>query len=724
MAESPARTLADHLRGWSAEELTRLLTSRPDLAANPTPTDSAQLAARAATRSSVAMALDGLDQREIGVLEAVANGQPSAAHTERLDDVLASLAQRLLIWHDGRSWRALNAVADVLALPPGPEDPRPLIDELDARETAILRHLEESDADGTVEALPARLTLDTARTPTERLVAMDLLAIAGTRRVRLPWSVRVALREGRSTRESLDEAPTIATRSVDATLVDRMAAGAAFEFVRRTEVLLDRWGSQPPVVLRSGGLGVRDLRAAAVLLHVEPDEAVLVIETAAAAGLVAAGITDDLDSAWLPTDAFDSWLDDDVAERWTRLARAWLAADRDLGRVTGATAGERVNALADGIERGWLAPVRRTALAELAALPPGEALAGTTGVPSLLARMTWQRPRRARWYDDAVRPQLDQAAVIGVTGRDALSTHGRALLAGDDPTATLADLLPAPVDHVLLQADLTAIAPGPLERDLARRLALVADVDSRGGATVYRFDTGSVRRAFDAGCSTAEVHDFVAATSRTPVPQALTYLIDDVARRFGVLRAGVAESFLRTDDETALTELLHQPEAAPLRLRRIAPTVAISDMPLDLLLPRLRAIGQAPVVEALDGTVHVARPDQHRTRTPRPPVGSGAARAIARTSAVVAAVQAGDRAAASRPPRLSESSPAEVITLLRASAETGASVTIRYVGNDGTVAERLVRPLRVEGGRLTAYDDRSDGEREFAVHRITAVARA
>ena len=194
------------------------------------------------------------------------------------------------------------------------------------------------------------------------------------------------------------------------------------------------------------------------------------------------------------------------------------------------------------------------------------------------------------------------------------------------PSEALETLLPEPVDHVLLQADLTAIAPGPLEQELARKLSLVADVESRGGATVYRFAASSVRRAFDAGWSAAEVHDFVSSTSRTPVPQSLTYLVDDVSRRFGTLRAGHAESFLRSDDETALTELVHAPGAESLRLRRIAPTVVVSDVPLGTLLPRIRELGLAPVVEAVDGTVRVARPDVFRARSSRrrTPAGAGA----------------------------------------------------------------------------------------------------
>jgi len=137
----------------------------------------------------------------------------------------------------------------------------------------------------------------------------------------------------------------------------------------------------------------------------------------------------------------------------------------------------------------------------------------------------------------------------------------------------------------------------------------------------------------------------------------------------------------------------------------------------------LRELGLGPVLEAPDGTVRVARPDVFRARVRR----SGGtarrtARAGARTAAVVAAIRAGDRAGASRPSQASVSTPADVVALLRGAVESGATVLLGYVGSDGTVTERLVRPLRVDGGRLTAHDERHDEEREFALHRITAAA--
>ena len=64
-----------------------------------------------------------------------------------------------------------------------------------------------------------------------------------------------------------------------------------------------------------------------------------------------------------------------------------------------------------------------------------------------------------------------------------------------------------------------------------------------------------------------------------------------------------------------------------------------------------------------------------------------------------------------------------MIAMLRQAAEAGEQLVIGYVGNDGTVAERMVTPERVEGGQVTAYDERSDSQRTFALHRITAVSR-
>ncbi|NGN93431.1 hypothetical protein G5C66_11850, partial [Nocardioides sp. KC13] len=304
--------------------------------------------------------------------------------------------------------------------------------------------------------------------------------------------------------------------------------------------------------------------------------------------------------------------------------------------------------------------------------------------------------------------------------------YGRGLVAGEDPVPVLAELLPEPVGHVLLQGDLTAVAPGPLEPALARTLAVVATVESHGGATVYRFTKESVRRAMDRGWTATEIHAFLTAASRTPVPQALTYLVDDTARTFGTVRVGFAAAYLRSDDEAALAELLAHPAAESLGLRRLAPTVVVSTVALDSLLPRLRELGLAPVVEAPDGSVHVARPDARRakTRNAQRPAGAQEAHLAARAAAVATRIKAGDETAASRPapPAPASAEPASTMAVLHEAIDAKEQVVISYVDGRGVAAEARVEPLGLDGGSLTARVE--DDVRSFALSRVRGVRPA
>ena len=94
---------------------------------------------------------------------------------------------------------------------------------------------------------------------------------------------------------------------------------------------------------------------------------------------------------------------------------------------------------------------------------------------------------------------------------------------------------------------------------------------------MYRVTPQSIRRALDAGVSTAELHELFTVHSVTGVPQALTYLIDDVGRRYGVLRLGKASTYLRSDDPALIDQAVAEASTLGITLRKLAPTVAISD---------------------------------------------------------------------------------------------------------------------------------------------------
>jgi Helicase conserved C-terminal domain len=739
-ARAGHRSLADQLRSWPDERLVSLLRERLDLS-TPAPADSAQLASRAATRSSLNRALDLLTRLELSVLDALvalsATGPCTDAELVHILDAdraaVESACRRLLdlalVWENEAGLRPLTGVPDALGSMSGlhpmsgrtPEQAAALIAELSPAARALLDHVEAGSGEADPGTARHQIAPGDAATPAEELLSRRMLVPGRPGLVRLPGEVQIALRGGHTTRERIDVPPPVTTSERSADQVDRAAAGAAFDVVRRVELLVDHWGAAPPVALRTGAVAVRDLKAAADVVQLDEQATAFLVELAAAAGLVATWPDVEGNPAWTPTDAFDTWCDEPAAERWRRLATAWLATERLPSLVaTRDDAGRVRNALDPELTSRIAPETRAMALTALAEMPAGEVMATGTGPASVVARVSWQRPRRPPSRADQVVAALDEAANVGLVALGGLASYARNLLAGDDPARLLTPLLPDEVDHVLIQADLTAVAPGPLTRERARDLHLLADVESRGQATVYRFTASSVRRAFDAGWAAHEVHAFLAEVSRTPVPQPLTYLVDDAARTFGTVRVGHAEAFLRADDETALAEVLHHPRAASLGLRRIAPTVLVSTTPLDVLLPRLRELGVSPLVESIDGTVHVARPDRLRAR-PRTTRRTEEARLEARIAQVVTAIRSGDRVARTRSPASPELTPIGSLAALREAVEAGRTVLIGYVDNQGASTERIVDPVRVDGGWLTARDHRADDVRQFAVHRIRTV---
>jgi predicted DNA-binding transcriptional regulator YafY len=68
--------------------------------------------------------------------------------------------------------------------------------------------------------------------------------------------------------------------------------------------------------------------------------------------------------------------------------------------------------------------------------------------------------------------------------------------------------------------------------------------------------------------------------------------------------------------------------------------------------------------------------------------------------------------------------PTRLVEQLRAAVEDGQPVWLAYLDETGTVSERVVDPLAVDSGRLTAFDHRSARTRSFALHRISRVAAA
>jgi hypothetical protein len=507
--------------------------------------------------------------------------------------------------------------------------------------------------------------------------------------------------------------------------LDRLGTTAVLEIVRLIDSLADNWTAHPPAQLRSGGVGVRDLRRTARDLGVDESVAALVVEVAAAAGLLNA--THSLEPVYLPTDDYDTWRRHATAERWADLALAWLGMTRQPGLV--GQRGERdrlIAPLSPDAERGTVPALRSRVLDALTDLAPGDAPADPDQV---LHRLAWREPRRAGAQRPAMAAILAEADLLGITAAGGLTGYSRTLLDGNRTVAeqVLTNALPEPVDHFLVQPDLTVVVPGPPTPDLAAELALAADLESTGGASVYRVTESSIRRALDAGRSGTDIAAMIAQRSRTPVPQSLAYLIDDLARRHGTLRSGPAAAYLRCEDEALLARVLSDRSLSSLQLRRIAPTVVISSAPVARLLDELREAGYAPAAESPDGEVVALGVDLPRAPARRP-VRPVRARTdpSGNVGELVKRVRSGDALTeiSRRVPPLAQQVPgvtsAATMGLLREAIREGRQVLLGVAEADGTAARHTILPISMAGGFVRGQQRGRPGLASFPLHRITA----
>ncbi|MCD2263021.1 helicase-associated domain-containing protein [Dietzia aurantiaca] len=528
---------------------------------------------------------------------------------------------------------------------------------------------------------------------------------------------------------------------------DASGGVAALDLLHRCDSVLAALSTIPLTTLKAGGVGVRELRRVARAAQLEESELPLLLEVLAAAGLIAVGDTEvgDIayDSVWAPTETADIWSAREPARRWAELVLAWWSMPRAPWRVGAELeGGGTVPALGDPVGPPPAAE-RARVLGALARLDPA-AEPGDTLLPEVVR---WFSPV---WFSRAggspVTETVSEARRLGLVVVTTATSAARMLVDGSPAAATagapgtaptveelepvLAAALPHPVSEVIVQADLTILAPGPLVPELAAEFALLADVESAGAATTYRVTESSLRRALDAGRTASGVHDLLARTSVTPVPQSLDYLVEDVARRHGRLRVGTALSFVRCDDPSLVAQVLGSPAAEKCALRMVAPTVLISQArPLDLV-EALREDGYAPVVEDTSGAVvALSRPVArvHASSPGRAPRIPARAPGPADLRAAVAAMRSADRVRAARtgaggPGGAGGYTGEAAIARLHEAASTGSAVTVSVVDAQGRSTARLIVPASVGGGRVEGIEPDTAEAVTLPLHRVISVA--
>lgn len=496
------RSLADDLRSRTPGQIRSLLSARPDLL-NPWPTDVSQLARRAADDASVLEAMGALDTRSLRVLEVFAALHEAPADTlsaalgEDVDDVIAGLWERALLW-GGPIFKIVRAAQQAFGpYPCGLSAASHLTP--DAKEVADAA--QNLDADR-LRYLVWEHPVSTAANP--------LTVLRGEQHV-VPREVALVLREGKflppASPPELPE-PAVAP------------ASAVWNTLAGVRYVLTDLDHNPLPFSAAKSVTRRAVQDRAQAMGVPHDDLVVWLELAALAGLVGP-----VDGSVHPTRGASAWLSSAPQDMWVQLIDAWLDSDRILVRCR---ADELGTLTTSGQPR--VAHHRRQILA---CWP-----AARLSAEQAREWVAWQRPRL-----------VEAVALVGDVMAE-LTALG--LLVGGVPVSEIGRprdvVVPGNDNGLIVQPDHTVIAPANVDTPTWQLLYEIARVESWGPVTMHRIELPRLRAAM----STRDPSSIVAAlatASRTPLPQSLEYTVGDAARgtpvqvsRMTVIRAHHADA--------------------------------------------------------------------------------------------------------------------------------------------------------------------------------------
>lgn len=663
--------LADSLRQLTDDELVTLLVSRPELA-DPAPASLGDLASRASAPYSLVGALASLDGVQRQALDALALlGESSSAvdiaalafeppslaiiaaalerarvlglavatqildSGSRLYSLTPAMRRLLTTPFDLRSPLAqllerysvpeLRTIATNLGLEIRPVAKVGLIDDIVTHLSSgpTFTALVDRAPGGALAALISihdhGCVIDIDLRPWSRqhinadiawLLSHALLVPYGQDAAVVSREIAIALRGGSALREFSTDAPRVGVR-VGADLSSRRAGIvelgplAVIDTIRRIGAT---WAQNGTPSLKAGGVPVKEVRTTAKALGFDEHSTARIVEVAGLAGLL---VADPFTERVGPTPAFNEWLAAPPLTRWLTVVRAWQLSTVPVSRVV---VGARSSKTDAPLSPSWYTDIdevwRRVRIVEALASVEEE---GVPNIDDVGKRAYWHGPGRwasvgdAAMYTDELMAEL---AILGLLRDGSLTPLAKAALFGDDDAIADAavPVFPPVVSTFTVQGDGTAIAPAELDGSVSSELALIGELSSSGAATVYRITESSLRRAFDVGRTAADIVVFLNEHARPSVPQALGYLIEDVARRHGMLRIGSAASYVRCDDPALLVQVVRTKKAAKCKLRVVAPTVAVSSLTPVKLIAGLRDAGFLPVQENTDGEVVIREP--------------------------------------------------------------------------------------------------------------------
>lgn len=384
--------------------------------------------------------------------------------------------------------------------------------------------------------------------------------------------------------------------SVPATRAIDEPVGVAFRVVAQAEQMILRLASDAPEGKKSGDRRppVKAIKNAATAAGVEAKLATLVVDAAIEMGVLMAvdlpqrgkGRLTERPVGWvLNPDRYAEWSHLLPEARWLSLVLSWMTVHGDFNPAA------------------WLASIRRTMLlGRLADLPLGQGVRAA----ELSDWLHQCHPICGADIDDSVADLVRLGVVssgttVGLSGagRAALSEH----VASAEVPAALGEFFASGETSFVVQPDHTIIASADLAPELVRILIQIAEVESEGGAVVWRLTVP--RLAAAAGSlDAATVVEFLRSNSSVPLTDNVARFVEDHLVVATPVTLGESFSHLITDDPVLFSRAV---TVKPAKLTPLATTVAVSPLSPGKLREALVASGVAVRFDAATGAAMTAR---------------------------------------------------------------------------------------------------------------------
>lgn len=190
------------------------------------------------------------------------------------------------------------------------------------------------------------------------------------------------------------------------------------------------------------------------------------------------------------------------------------------------------------------------------------------------------------------------------------SWFGRLIAGQRDAVAEAISHLPAVQERIILQADGSIIAPGPLATKVEARIRKIAETESIGLASTYRLTPLSITHGLELGETVSAIREMLTTLSAVSLPQPIEYLLTDVEKRFGKLLIGPGNlewrSQISSQDAVLLTEIASDTRLKPFALHRQAPELLACRFEPSVVYFGLRECGFLAI--RVDGSGRVISP--------------------------------------------------------------------------------------------------------------------